>query len=63
MRARASPPRTEDELFAYCREHLAPFKTPRFWTFVDAFPMTGSGKIQKFALRESFSAEAARLRP
>ena len=41
----------------YCREHLAPFKTPRFWTFVDAFPMTGSGKIQKFALRERFSAE------
>ena len=36
------------------REHLAPHKTPRHWFEVDAFPLTGSGKIQKFKLRESF---------
>ena len=45
---------TKDELFLYMREHLAPHKTPRQWFVVDAFPLTGSGKIQKFRLRESF---------
>jgi fatty-acyl-CoA synthase len=49
---------TGDELFAYCREHLAPHKTPRYWTFVDAFPMTASGKIQKFVLRDGFEPRA-----
>ena len=47
-----------DELFAFCREHLAPHKTPRFWEFVDSFPLTPSGKIQKFVLRERFMATA-----
>ena len=40
------------ELFAYVREHLAPYKTPRHWFELDAFPMTGSGKIQKYKLRQ-----------
>ena len=44
-----------DELRAWCRERLAPYKTPRHWVFVDAFPMTPSGKIQKYKLRESFT--------
>jgi fatty-acyl-CoA synthase len=43
-----------DELVAFCREHLAPHKTPRYWVFVEQFPMTPSGKIQKFRLREQF---------
>ena len=42
----------EDELFRHVREHLAPHKAPRIWRFVEEFPMTASGKIQKFALRE-----------
>lgn len=46
---------TSDELFAYCREHLAPHKTPCHWQFVDAFPLTASGKIQKFVLRDGFT--------
>jgi fatty-acyl-CoA synthase len=41
-----------DELFAYLREHLAPHKTPRHWFELQAFPLTGSGKIQKFRLRQ-----------
>ena len=45
---------TETELFALCRQHLAPHKTPAHWVFVDAFPLTGSGKIQKYLLREQF---------
>ena len=40
----------------YCREHLARFKTPRLWFFVDSFPMTPSGKIRKFEVRQRFSA-------
>jgi fatty-acyl-CoA synthase len=47
---------TEAELFTYCRENLAAFKTPRHWEFVDSFPTTASGKIQKFVLREQFAA-------
>ena len=51
--SRPAPP-TPDELRAYCRERLAAYKTPRHWFFVAAFPLTPSGKIQKFRLRESF---------
>jgi acyl-CoA synthetase (AMP-forming)/AMP-acid ligase II len=47
-----------DELFAYCREHLAPHKTPRYWTMLDEFPLTPSGKVQKFVLRQRFLAQA-----
>jgi fatty-acyl-CoA synthase len=36
----------------YLRAHLAPHKTPRHWFVLDSFPLTGSGKIQKFKLRE-----------
>jgi fatty-acyl-CoA synthase len=47
----ANPPAV-DELFAFCRERLAPHKAPRHWYYIDAFPLTGSGKVQKFVLRE-----------
>ena len=36
----------------YCRTHLAHFKTPRYVKFVDSFPTTVTGKIQKFKIRE-----------
>lgn len=45
-----------DELFAYMRENLAPHKTPRYWILVESFPLTGSGKIQKYKLRELWSS-------
>ncbi len=45
----------KDELFAWVREHLAPHKTPRLWFELQAFPLTGSGKIQKFRLREMWT--------
>ena len=44
----------EADLFSYCREHLSPQKTPRQWVTVDEFPLTPSGKIQKFVLRDRF---------
>jgi fatty-acyl-CoA synthase len=37
---------------AHVRERLAGPKAPRYWVFLDEFPLTGSGKIQKFVLRE-----------
>jgi fatty-acyl-CoA synthase len=46
----------KDDLFAYLREQLSPQKTPRYWFQLDDFPMTGSGKIQKFELRKRWVA-------
>ena len=42
------------DLHAHCRANMSPQKTPNLWIEVDAFPLTGSGKIQKFALRDRF---------
>jgi fatty-acyl-CoA synthase len=55
---RPAPGRTvnKDELFAYMRAHLAPHKTPKHWVCVDAFPVTASGKIQKYKLRDQWAA-------
>ena len=46
---------TEEEIIAFCREHLAKFKAPRFVVFAE-LPKTSTGKIQKFALRERAKA-------
>jgi fatty-acyl-CoA synthase len=46
-----------DDLAAACRDRLAYYKVPRYWRFVDAFPMTVSGKVQKFRMREIAVAE------
>lgn len=46
--ARPSP----EVLFDYCRARLSPHKAPEQWFFVEAFPLTPSGKVQKFVLRD-----------
>jgi fatty-acyl-CoA synthase len=43
---------TEDEIREYCRSKLARYKVPRYIRFVDVFPQTVTGKIQKFKIRE-----------
>ncbi len=43
---------SEEELREHCRANLAHFKVPRYFLFTDAFPMTVTGKIQKYRLRE-----------
>jgi fatty-acyl-CoA synthase len=43
---------TGEELAAACRGRIATYKIPRHWKLVDSLPMTGTGKIQKFRLRE-----------
>jgi fatty-acyl-CoA synthase len=46
-----------DEVRAFCRDRLARFKVPKFIRIVESFPLTASGKIQKFRLRETHEAE------
>jgi fatty-acyl-CoA synthase len=54
VRVAGAPPEV-DVLRAHVRERLAAPKTPRYWVFVENFPLTGSGKIQKFVLREMWT--------
>src|SRR5262249_16791038 len=42
----------EEEIRAFCRETLAYYKVPQYVRFVDAFPMTLSGKVQKYKMRQ-----------
>jgi len=48
---------TEREVIEHCRGRIASFKTPRHVAFVDAFPMTSTGKVQKVRLRERARSE------
>jgi fatty-acyl-CoA synthase len=43
---------TGEELAAWCKGKVATYKIPRHWKFVDSFPMTVTGKVQKFKMRE-----------
>ncbi len=45
-------------LEGFLRTLLAGFKVPRRWVFVESFPLTASGKIQKFVLRDDLAAAA-----
>jgi fatty-acyl-CoA synthase len=49
---------TAEELDAFIRERLAHFKAPRHWLFLDAFPMTASGKVRKVELGRLFPASS-----
>ncbi len=48
---------TEDEVRAFCQGQIAHYKIPRHIRFVDAFPMTVTGKIQKFLIREQMKQD------
>ncbi|QDE88824.1 AMP-binding protein [Myxococcus xanthus] len=48
---------TAEELTRFCTGRIASFKIPRYWKFVDAFPMTVTGKVQKFKMREASVVE------
>ena len=43
---------TEELLVQFCRGRIATVKIPRYWKFTDAFPLTVTGKVQKFKMRE-----------
>jgi len=52
IKLKAGESMTEDEVRDHCRGQIAHFKIPQYIRFVDAFPMTVTGKVQKFRMRE-----------
>ena len=50
---------SEDEVIAFCRASIAHYKAPRYVRFVDSFPMTVTGKAQKYLMRRAMMEELA----
>jgi fatty-acyl-CoA synthase len=50
---------TQEEVHAFCRDQIAHFKVPRHVRFVQEFPMTVTGKMQKYLMREAMTRELA----
>ena len=48
---------SEDEIRAFCRDQIAHYKVPRYIRFVEGMPMTITGKVQKFVMREQMVGE------
>ena len=48
---------TEEELHTYCKGQIATYKIPKYWKFVESFPITVSGKIRKIEMREISTKE------
>ncbi len=57
IRLREGTTATPEEITEFCREQIAHYKIRRYVRFVDAFPMTVTGKIQKFVMREQMVVE------
>jgi fatty-acyl-CoA synthase len=57
VRLRDSETATEEEIRAFCQGQIAHYKVPRYVKFVDGFPMTVTGKIQKFLMRQQMIEE------
>jgi fatty-acyl-CoA synthase len=53
VKAREGSALSGQELAAWCKGKIATFKIPAHWKFVDSFPMTVTGKVQKFKMREA----------
>jgi fatty-acyl-CoA synthase len=52
VKAREGAQLSGEELAAWCKGKIASYKIPRHWKFVDSFPMTVTGKVQKFVMRQ-----------
>jgi fatty-acyl-CoA synthase len=50
---------TVEEFIEFCQGKIARHKIPKYWEFVNSFPMTASGKVQKYKLREMYSERFA----
>jgi len=59
IRPREGAALSEQALVAACRGKIASYKIPRYWKFVDSFPMTFTGKAQKYRMREISIEELA----
>lgn len=47
-----SNPITKEDIYEYCKGKIANYKIPKYIKFVTEYPLTVSGKVQKFILRE-----------
>lgn len=52
IKVRAGETITEEELVDFCKGQIAHYKIPKYWKFVDEFPMTISGKVRKIEMKE-----------
>jgi fatty-acyl-CoA synthase len=50
---------SDDDIRTFCRGQIAHFKIPRYIKFVESFPVTATGKVQKYVMREQMSRELA----
>jgi fatty-acyl-CoA synthase len=57
IRLRTGMTATENEIIEFCRGRVAHYKVPRYVRFMDSFPLTISGKVQKYLLREQLRAD------
>ena len=57
IKLRAGETLTEEDVKAFCKDQIAHYKVPRHIRFVDEFPMTVTGKMQKFIMREKMVEE------
>lgn len=60
IRLREGAISNSDDIIAFCRERIAHYKVPRVVRFVDGFPMTVTGKLQKYLMREAMRRELGR---
>ena len=57
IRPKAGAALAAEQLDAFCRGAIATYKIPRYWKLVESFPLTVTGKVQKFRMREIATAE------
>jgi fatty-acyl-CoA synthase len=57
IKSKAGAPSTEESIRDFCKGQIAHYKIPRYIRFVDSFPMTVTGKVQKFVMREQMIRE------
>ena len=60
IRLKSGESATAEEIRLYCRDQIAHYKVPRHIRFVDAYPMTVTGKVQKYLMREAMAKELGR---
>ena len=54
IQLKANQTASAEEFVEFCKGKIARHKIPKYWEFVDSYPMTASGKIQKFKMKEVF---------
>lgn len=61
IQLKAGQTASPEEFVEFCRAKIARHKIPKYWEFVDGYPTTASGKIQKFKMKETFSKKYSQI--